>query len=217
MKIDVFRSAWICRNRQAGKHVLCTRCVAREKDARRQKSRTCRYARSLCNRRDDMLCQPCHPLARFFLGGDKKYEALLHLGIETDTQDATGQMISEAPVPDCSEAEIQAVFSSFTGPLDQVPPVYSALKHKGVPLYKHARRGKPIQKPARQIVVLALKITEIQLPYIRFEVDLLCRNLYSNAWRRHRQGPGLRWPFKSIETHPKFRIFHCRCNDTGSV
>ena len=109
-------------------------------------------------------------LARFFLGGDKKYEALLHLGIETDTQDATGNTISESPVPDCSEAEIQDVFRAFTGPLDQMPPVYSALKHKGVPLYKHARRGKPIQKPARQIVVLALNITEIQLPYIRFEV-----------------------------------------------
>ncbi len=109
-------------------------------------------------------------LARFFLGGDKKYEALLHLGLVTDTQDATGQMISKHRVPDCSAAEIQAVFSSFTGPLDQVPPVYSALKHQGVPLYKHARRGKPIQKPARQIVVSALKITAIQLPYIRFEV-----------------------------------------------
>jgi len=109
-------------------------------------------------------------LARFFLGGDKKYEALLHLGIETDTQDTTGQKISESRVPDCSEAEIQDVFRSFTGPLAQMPPVYSALKHKGIPLYKHARRGKPIQKPARQIMVRALHITGIQLPYIRFEV-----------------------------------------------
>jgi len=109
-------------------------------------------------------------LARFFLGGDKKYEALLHLGIETDTQDATGHMISESRVSDCSETDIQDVFRSFTGPLAQVPPIYSALKHKGIPLYKHARRGKPVQKPARQIVVLALHITEIRLPYIRFEV-----------------------------------------------
>ena len=109
-------------------------------------------------------------LARFFLGGDKKYEALLHLGIETDTQDATGRILSEKRVPDCSEALIQDVFGSFTGPLEQAPPVYSALKHQGVPLYKHARRGKPIQKPARPIVVLALQITEIRLPYIRFEV-----------------------------------------------
>ena len=109
-------------------------------------------------------------LARFFLGGEKKYEALLHLGITTDTQDATGNRISENHVPDFSEAEIQDVFRAFTGPLDQMPPVYSALKYKGVPLYKHARRGKPIQKPARRIVVMSLDITEIQLPYVRFEV-----------------------------------------------
>lgn len=109
-------------------------------------------------------------LARFFLGGDKKYEALLHLGIETNTQDATGNKTAERRVPDCSEAEIQDVFGSFTGLLHQMPPVYSALKHKGVPLYKHARRGKPIQKPARQIVILDLEIIKIQLPYIRFEV-----------------------------------------------
>jgi len=109
-------------------------------------------------------------LARFFLGGDKKYEALLHLGIETDTQDATGQTTSESRVPDYSETDIQDVFKSFTGPLAQVPPVFSALKHKGIPLYKHARRGNPVQKPARQIVVLALHINEIQLPYIWFEV-----------------------------------------------
>ncbi len=109
-------------------------------------------------------------LARFFLGGDKKYEALLHLGIETDTLDATGHITSERHVPDCPETEIQAVFRSFTGLLEQVPPVYSALKHNGVPLYKYARRGKPIQKPARQIMILGLDITDIHLPYIQFEV-----------------------------------------------
>lgn len=109
-------------------------------------------------------------LARFFLEGDKKYQALLHLGIETDTQDATGNRIAESHVPACSVTEIQDVFRSFTGSLYQMPPVYSALKHKGVPLYKHARRGTPIQKPARQIEILAIDIIEIGLPYIRFEV-----------------------------------------------
>jgi tRNA pseudouridine55 synthase len=109
-------------------------------------------------------------LARFFLGGDKKYQALLHLGMETDTQDATGQVVSESRVPDFSEADIQKVMRSFTGTIQQVPPIYSALKHKGVPLYKHARRGNPIQKPARQVVILALHLTDINLPDIRFEV-----------------------------------------------
>jgi tRNA pseudouridine55 synthase len=109
-------------------------------------------------------------LARFFLEGDKTYEALLHLGIETDTQDATGRRVSKRQVPACSKLEIETVFSSFVGSFDQVPPVYSALKHNGVPLYKHARRGKPIQKPARKIAVRGIDIREIHLPYIRFEV-----------------------------------------------
>ncbi len=108
-------------------------------------------------------------LARFLLGGEKKYQALLHLGIETDTQDATGKIISTQQTTAVTEAEIKAVFQSFRGPVEQVPPVFSALKHQGVPLYKHARRGKPVQKPARQIVIYDLHILEIHWPFIRFE------------------------------------------------
>jgi len=108
-------------------------------------------------------------LTRFLLEGEKKYQALLHLGIETDTQDATGKIISEQQTAALTEAEIKAVFRTFRGSMQQVPPTYSALKHKGVPLYKHARRGKPIQKPARQIVIYDLHILEIRWPFVRFE------------------------------------------------
>lgn len=108
-------------------------------------------------------------LARFLLGGEKKYQALLHLGIETDTQDATGKIISEQQTATITEAEITAVFRTFRGSMPQVPPTYSALKHQGVPLYKHARRGKPVQKPARQIVIYELHILEIRWPFIHFE------------------------------------------------
>jgi len=108
-------------------------------------------------------------LARFLLEGDKKYQALLHLGIETDTQDATGKIISEQHAEPIAEKEIKAVFRNFSGSMEQMPPTYSALKHQGIPLYKHARRGKPIQKPARQIVIYDLHILEIRWPFIRFE------------------------------------------------
>jgi len=108
-------------------------------------------------------------LARFLLGGEKKYQALLHLGIETDTQDATGKIISEQQPAAKTETEIKAAFRTFQGTMAQVPPTYSALKHQGVPLYKHARRGKPIQKPARQIVIYDLHILEVRWPFIRFE------------------------------------------------
>jgi len=108
-------------------------------------------------------------LARFLLGGKKKYQALLQLGTETDTQDATGQIISEQQTAAIAETEIRTVFRNFRGSLEQMPPAYSALKHRGVPLYKHARRGKPIQKPARQIVIYDLHILEVRWPFIRFE------------------------------------------------
>jgi len=87
-------------------------------------------------------------LSSFFLHGHKTYEAVLHLGIETDTQDLT-----------------------FEGVIEQHPPVYSALKHKGVPLYKHARRGKPVQKPARSVQVSCINILDMTLPLIRFVVS----------------------------------------------
>ena len=120
-------------------------------------------------------------LARFFLGGDKKYEALLHLGIETDTQDATGNRISERQVPDCSEAEIQDVFGSFTGPLDQIPPVYSALKHKGKPLYYYARKGIEITKDPREVDITTLERTDGCQTLFGEEADLSIRVVCSKG------------------------------------
>lgn len=110
-------------------------------------------------------------LARFFLNGKKKYEAVLHLGVETDTQDSTGTVISTSDDTQFSEETIRSVFKQFEGIVEQLPPVYSALKHKGVPLYKLARKGKPLQKPARRIYISYIKILEIKLPMIRFEVS----------------------------------------------
>jgi len=109
-------------------------------------------------------------LSRFFLHGKKKYEAILHLGIETDTQDSTGTVTDICKTVDFSKETIQSAFSRFEGTIKQLPPVYSALKHKGIPLYKLARSKKPVQKPARPVSIITLKILEIHLPTIRFEV-----------------------------------------------
>jgi len=109
-------------------------------------------------------------LARFFLEGDKTYEAMLHLGIETDTQDATGAVTSENRVADIEEERLVEVLQGFQGWINQVPPAYSALKHKGVPLYKLARKGTPVSKPARKVHISSLRILEIETPFIRFEV-----------------------------------------------
>jgi tRNA pseudouridine55 synthase len=110
-------------------------------------------------------------LADFLLHGTKKYVAELKLGEETDTQDLTGTMISRAKPENYLPQTLHAVFKAFEGPIEQLPPVYSALKHKGVPLYKLARNGKPVQKPPRKVEIYSIDILDISLPLIRFEVS----------------------------------------------
>jgi len=109
-------------------------------------------------------------LARFFLHGKKKYEAVLHLGIETDTQDSTGTVTSKCDEVVFPEITIRSVFKRFEGTIDQIPPAYSALKYKGTPLYKLARSGVPVKKPARRVTIFYIEILEIDLPLIRFKV-----------------------------------------------
>ena len=109
-------------------------------------------------------------LAQFFLHGKKKYIALVHLGIETDTQDLTGNITSKSNKVHFSENEIRSVFKRFEGKIEQLPPVFSALKHKGVPLYKLARKGNPVQKQSRSVFISYIDILDINLPFVRFEV-----------------------------------------------
>lgn len=109
-------------------------------------------------------------LAQFFLSGEKTYQAELCLGTETDTQDGTGTVIAEQPVPAFTQADLEEVFGRFRGVIEQVPPVYSALKHQGVALYKLARRGQPMRKPARRVHIRRLVIRGIALPGVQFAV-----------------------------------------------
>ncbi|MDA8140163.1 MAG: tRNA pseudouridine(55) synthase TruB [Desulfobacteraceae bacterium] len=109
-------------------------------------------------------------LARFFLHGEKQYDAVLRLGITTDTLDITGQVVSQDSVPELSDQALAEVFNRFVGPQMQAPPVYSALKHQGTPLYKLARKGQPVQKAPRPITISALRIKAVALPEVRFEM-----------------------------------------------
>jgi tRNA pseudouridine55 synthase len=109
-------------------------------------------------------------LAGFLLKDTKRYRAVLHLGIDTDTQDSTGEITASAPVDHLTPEKISAAFSAFEGSFKQQPPTYSALKHQGVPLYKLARMGKPVQKPPREVRVSQLAIKKIALPEVSFEV-----------------------------------------------
>ena len=109
-------------------------------------------------------------LAGFLLHGKKKYAAELKLGEETDTQDFSGTIVSTGKPADLSPQTISDAFNRFAGSIEQLPPVYSALKHKGIPLYKLARRGKPVQKPPRCVQIYDITVQEVALPHIRFEV-----------------------------------------------
>jgi tRNA pseudouridine55 synthase len=112
-------------------------------------------------------------ISRFVLGGDKTYQATLSLGVETDTQDLTGKVVATAE-PGLVEAldpeAVLRVVLGMEGPLKQTPPVYSALKHEGKPLYKLARQGRAVEKPARDVVVYGIRVDSIRLPRVDFVV-----------------------------------------------
>ncbi len=110
-------------------------------------------------------------LSQFFLHGRKTYTATLRLGRTTDTQDHTGAVTAEKPVDPISENSIYQIFSEFMGDTLQTPPSYSALKHNGVPLYRHARAGRMIRKPDRRINISRIEVRDIRLPDITFEVE----------------------------------------------
>jgi tRNA pseudouridine55 synthase len=103
---------------------------------------------------------------------DKVYQGVLRLGIETDSQDADGKVVSEKPLPPgLEENRIAEVFAQFRGDLQQIPPMVSALKRDGVPLYKLARAGKVVEREARMVHVFRSEIRKVVLPDIEFEVE----------------------------------------------
>ena len=97
-------------------------------------------------------------VSALMLDDDKGYQVTFRLGIMTDTGDSEGQIIKEMPVPAFSEADLQAYLQPFIGAIDQVPPMYSALKYQGKKLYELAREGKTVERKARRITIYALKL-----------------------------------------------------------
>ena len=100
----------------------------------------------------------------------KEYEAVMRLGVTTDTQDMTGTVLSETPV-NVSEGDIIDIMSTFKGKIMQVPPMYSALKVDGRKLVDLAREGIEVERKAREIEIYELEILEVNLPLVRFRVN----------------------------------------------
>ena len=100
---------------------------------------------------------------------DKVYEAVMLLGVETDTQDTSGEILKELPVGVSEEAVKEAILS-FVGEYAQVPPMYSALKVNGKKLYELAREGKTVERKARNVQIFSIEILEMNLPKVRMSV-----------------------------------------------
>ena len=102
---------------------------------------------------------------------DKEYVGTLTLGATTNTQDAKGEILEEKPFDDVTEEQIREVFGKYTGNFEQIPPMVSAIKKDGVPLYKLARKGQEVVREPRSIYVTNHEITRVAIPEVDFVVQ----------------------------------------------
>ena len=112
-------------------------------------------------------------LAGQSLNHEKVYEGSLHLGVETSTGDPDGEIVSEGQVDQNLTPEaIQKVFDEFLGKGFQIPPMTSAVKQKGVPLYKLARKGKVVARESRPVEIFELKVLKFESPFVQFRTKV---------------------------------------------
>lgn len=101
---------------------------------------------------------------------DKTYEAVLLLGVETDTQDTSGNVLSRQDTEHLTEEAVREAVLKFTGEYDQVPPMYSAVKINGKKLYELAREGKTVERRARRVHIHEITVLDVKLPRVRMKV-----------------------------------------------
>ncbi|MDB5774159.1 MAG: truB [Herbaspirillum sp.] len=104
------------------------------------------------------------------LDADKCYETVVHLGVATTTGDTEGDVTARNDV-NVTAAQIEAVLADFRGPLTQIPPMHSALKRDGKPLYEYARAGITLEREARHITIHALELLDYAAPYLTLRVN----------------------------------------------
>lgn len=108
--------------------------------------------------------------AQDLLDADKTYETVVHLGITTNTGDTEGEAIETKPV-DVTREQIDVVLAQFRGDILQVPPMYSALKRDGKPLYEYARAGITLEREARPVTIHLLEFVDYQAPFLTLRVQ----------------------------------------------
>jgi tRNA pseudouridine55 synthase len=107
--------------------------------------------------------------AQDLLDADKTYETVVHLGVVTSTGDTEGDVLTTREV-EVTREKIEAVLANFQGEIDQVPPMYSALKRDGKPLYAYARAGVTLEREARRVTIHALEFLDYEAPYLTLRV-----------------------------------------------
>ena len=110
-------------------------------------------------------------LIEFLAEATKVYKAEIELGIATDTYDATGKVTQRSDVSSLTREQVETALSSFSGFVDQTPPMYSAVKHKGIPLYRWARAGVELPRKARRVEFSRLEIIDWHLPLLTLDVE----------------------------------------------
>ena len=109
-------------------------------------------------------------ISQFMISLDKEYEGAIELGKTTDSQDADGEVMETRPVPALTEADVQGAIKGFLGDQYQMPPMFSAIKIGGVPLYKKARKGEDVEREPRFIRVMSWDLLGFESPIIRFRL-----------------------------------------------
>jgi len=144
-------------------------------------------------------------VSHYLLDSDKTYIAQCILGSVTTTGDSDGEVIDTKPIPELNEKQLIVLLNSFTGIQQQTPPMYSALKHNGRPLYEYARKGIEIERESRQITIFDIKLIKFSSEMIEIEVHCskgtyirtLCEDIgqslgcgaYISSLRRIQSGP----------------------------
>ena len=109
-------------------------------------------------------------LSNYLMEGRKTYLASIKLGEKRDTADLSGELIETAPFDNISLADVESALAKFEGEITQVPPMYSAIKKNGVPLYKLARKGIEVERQERSIFIESIKLLGFNLPNLEIEV-----------------------------------------------
>ncbi len=110
-------------------------------------------------------------ILQFLLAENKAYRATFKLGVTTTTLDAEGEVVEKLDVPEISPQQLESILAQFRGEIEQLPPMFSALKKDGVPLYKLAREGKTVERELRRVTITRLDLIAVDNDRMTIEVD----------------------------------------------